>query len=520
MRVFRFLATSLLIFGTISSWKAVGADEKPNIIFLMADDLGRGDLGCYNRDSKVPTPHMNRLAEQGVRFTDAHTPSSVCTPTRYGVLTGRYSWRTRLKRGVLVGESRSLIEEGRLTVPALLKRHGYQTGGIGKWHLGFQTFDPSAEERAQTVDYARPLRPGPLTVGFDEFFGIPSSLDFPPYLFVEGDHPVEAATNTIAASAMRRNGGKGFWRAGPIAPSFRHIDVLPRLSERAVAFLEKHAEGAKSGQPFFLYLALSAPHTPWLPTKEYRGRSQAGPYGDFVVQVDETLGRVMETLDRLKLSERTLLIFTSDNGAHWTREDKAKYGHLANGRVRGQKADIWEGGHRVPFVARWPGRIASGTTCDQLACHTDLLATCASIVGDELPDDAGEDSFDLLPALLGKPETNTGTGIRPAVVHHSGNGMFAIREGDWKLVEGLGSGGFTAPAAVKPTPGGPTGQLYNLRADPLEQRNLYQQRPEVVNRLTQLLGRYRTEGRSRPARAQAPGQPTSRAHAQGNRSKS
>ena len=458
--------------------------KHPNILFLLADDLGCGDLGCYNRDSKIPTPNMDRVAAQGLRLTDAHTPSAVCTPTRYGILTGRYCWRTRLKRGVLWGYDPLLIEPGRLTVPSLLRKQGYATHGIGKWHLGL-----GDDKR---TNYDKPLRPGPLAVGFESYFGIPASLDMPPYLFFRGDRPVEAATKRIEASKSRREGGAGFWRAGPIAPHFRHEDVLSRLADEAVAVLEQHTRKS-SDKPFFLYLALTAPHTPWLPTAAFRGKSKAGPYGDFTVQVDAVVGRVLDTLRKLNLEEDTLLIVTSDNGAHWTPGDLKKYGHSASNHRRGQKADAWEGGHRVPLLARWPGKIKPGSTSDELVCLTDLLATCAELIGARLPDGAGEDSESLLPLLLGRKRERP---IHEAVVHHSGSGLFAIRQGEWKLIDGLGSGGFSAPHTEKPKPGGPKGQLYNLAKDPAESENVYNKEPEVVKRLTVLLKQYKRQGHS------------------------
>ncbi|NQT15931.1 MAG: arylsulfatase [Planctomycetes bacterium] len=473
---------------------STAAGEKPNIIFIMADDLGYGDLGCYNRSSKVPTPNIDRVAAEGMRFTDAHSPSAVCTPTRYGVLTGRYSWRSRLESGVLWGYSRALIEPGRTTVASLLNEQGYTTGAVGKWHLGFQPPDPKvrAEKEQPRVDYSQPLRPGPLTVGFDYFYGIPASLDMEPYVYVENDRAIRQPTELVERSEHRRNLGGGFWRAGPIAPGFKHVDVLPVLTQKAVAFIERQWPK----KPFFLYFPLTAPHTPWLPTEEFRGRSGAGHYGDFVVQVDQTVGEVVDTLNRTGLAENSLLIFTSDNGSHWPDADIKRWGHDANGGRRGQKADIWEGGHRVPFLARWPGRISPGTTCNQTLCLTDLLATAAAVVGADLPGTAGEDSYNMLPALLGaaaKP-------IREATVHHSLNGTFAIRQGEWKLIEGLGSGGFTPPQKIEARPAGPAGQLYNLADDPAEKHNRYLDRPEIVRRLQALLDRYRTADRSRPDR--------------------
>ncbi len=461
---------------------SVPKTTRPNIVYILADDLGWGDLDCYNPRSAVPTPYANRLAEQGVRFTDMHSPSSVCTPTRYGILTGRYCWRTRLKQGVLQGYSPSLIEPGRLTVPAMLKQRGYYTAGLGKWHLGLGDRD--------RTDYSQPLRPGPLDFGFDYYFGIPSSLDFEPYLYFENDRPVEQPTSTTQGASQPPRGV--FWRAGAIAPHFDFPQVLPTLTDKAVSIIRDR--GRTPQHPFFLYFALSAPHTPWVPVKPFLGRSKAGLYGDFVAQVDATVGRVAGALEEAGLADNTLLVLTSDNGAHWTPEDKAAWPHRANGDWRGMKADIWDAGHRIPFLARWPGRIKPGSVSRQLGCLTDWMATAADIVDFQLPRTAGEDSYDLLPALLG----STQAPIRNAIVHHSNNGVFSIREQNWKLELGLGSGGFSQPIKEEPLPGGPKGQLYNLAKDSAESDNVYLQHPDVVARLTALLERYQQQGYSRP----------------------
>lgn len=457
------------------------AAHRPNLVVILADDLGYGDLRSYNPQSKIPTPHLDQLAAQGRRFTDAHTPSGVCTPTRYGLLTGRYAWRTRLKSGVLWGYDPYLIEPERPTIATLLKQQGYATGAVGKWHLGFGN--------APKIDYSQPLRPGPNDAGFDYFFGIPASLDMDPYVYVENDHVVAAPTEQIGASEMRRYGGGGFWRAGPIAPGFTHEGVLPTITAQALAFIRKQS----SAQPFFLYFPLTAPHTPWMPTPEFRGKSGANYYGDFVAQVDATVGQVMQALAERQLADDTLVIFTSDNGAHWLPADIAKWGHRANGPWRGQKADLWEGGHRVPFIARWPGRIKASSTSDELICLTDLFATLAAAGGAPIPAKAGEDSYDVLPALLGRQGTRP---LREAIVHHSSDGTFAIRQGDWKLAMALGSHGFSEPKEVTPKPGEPQGQLYNLKADPAEQNNLWLKKPAIVARLTALLEKYQREGRS------------------------
>jgi arylsulfatase A len=458
-----------------------GAERLPNIVYVMADDLGWGDLGCYNRMSAIPTPNADRLAEQGTRFTDMHSPSAVCSPTRYGVLTGRYCWRSRLKKGVLWGYSPNLIEENRMTVPSMLKQAGYHTGGLGKWHLGLGSREP--------VDYDQPFHPGPMDHGFDSYFGIPASLDMDPYVYIDNDRVAERPTGHTDGM----NSPRGvFWRAGAMAPGFRHDQVLPTITGKAVAFLKERA--TKPEQPFFLYFALTAPHTPWLPLPEYRGRSKAGDYGDFVAQVDDTVGQVLRTLEETGQAENTLFVFTSDNGADWKLEDKARYAHLANGEWRGEKADIWDGGHRIPFIARWPGRIPAGKVSNQLGCLTDLMATVAAVTGRQLPNNAGEDSYNLLPAMLG----TAGGPIRDAIVHHSNEGMFAIRQGQWKLELGLGSGGFSPPREVAQAPGGPAGQLYDLSKDPAERYNLYQKYPEIVDKLSSLLEKYKRQGYSRP----------------------
>ncbi len=462
---------------------APGAPNKPNIVYILADDLGWGDLGCYNPDTKIQTPNANKLAGQGVRFTDMHSPSSVCTPTRYGILTGRYCWRSRLKSGVLDGRGNNLIEMGRMTVPSMLKSQGYYTGGVGKWHLGFQEGGP--------VDYDKPLRPGPNDHGFDYYFGIPASLDFEPYLFVENGRAVERPSSFTEG----KNNPRGvFWRKGPIAPSFTMEQCLPTLTDKAVGFLKDRAK--KPEQPFFLYFPLTGPHTPWVPLKQYIGKSGAGLYGDFVMQVDDVVGRIMRTLDELKMAENTLLVFTSDNGAHWTPEDKAKYPHRANANWKGMKADIWDAGHRIPFLARWPGRFRTGASSSQLGCLTDLMATAAEVTGVSVPDNAGEDSFSWLPAAIG---TTPGTPLREAVVHHSSQGLFSIRRGEWKLCMGLGSGGFSDPKKLEPKPGEAPGQLYNIASDATEATNVYDRNPAVVASLTGLLDKYKSEGRSRPA---------------------
>jgi arylsulfatase A-like enzyme len=431
----------------------------PNIVLILADDMGTGDVGVYNPSSKAPTPNLDSLAASGVRFTDAHSASGVCTPTRYALLTGRYSWRTHMKKGVLKGYSPLLINPARSTIASMLREQGYTTAAIGKWHLGLGD--------NEVTDYARPLSPGPNDVGFDYFFGIPASLDMPPYTFVEDDRIYTSFDgDEVGESARRRDGGEGYWHAGPIARDFTHEGV------------------PKSGnnQPFFLYVPLNAPHTPWMPTAEFIGRSDLGYYGDFIVQVDDTVGQIINALDETGIAKNTIIVFASDNGARWAPEDTARWDHRANMHYRGQKADIFEGGHRVPMIVSWPGQVEANTQTTYLAGLTDLYATIADVVGAKPGAEDGVDSETILPTLLGETQVRG-----DAVIHHSAAGMFAVRSGDWKLIEGLGSGGFTQPKVIEPEDGGPVGQLYNLAEDPSETTNLYLQRPDVVERLAGFL---------------------------------
>lgn len=468
----------------------------PNIVYILADDLGYGDVGCLNAESKIPTPNFDSLSREGIIFTDAHSGSAVCTPTRYGILTGRYCWRSRVKSGVLEGYSRALIDKGRLTVASLLKSHGYRTACIGKWHLGLDwavTDDRVAGPK--NVDYGKRMANGPTSLGFDYFFGIPASLDMPPYVYVENDKAVEAATEQIDASDK-----PAYYRGGPIAPNFKHIDVLPTFTRKAVETIDRHAAEHRSN-PLFLYFPLSAPHTPIMPTNEFEGKSRASVYGDFVCQVDWTVGQVMEALERNGMADNTLLIVTSDNGCSPMVDFPKLHamGHDPSYHFRGYKADIYEGGHRIPFMARWPGKIRPGSSCDHITCLTDLMATAAEIVGDHLPDNAGEDSVSMLPALLGQaPEP-----AREAVVHHSVGGAFSIRQGKWKLEFCAGSGGWSYPKPGEAEKLGlPPIQLYDLESDVGEKQNVQDKHPEVVERLTRLMEKYVAEGRSTPGAPQ------------------
>jgi arylsulfatase A-like enzyme len=454
----------------------------PNLVIVLADDMGIGDPGCYNPESKIATPFIDKLAVQGMRFTDMHSPSAVCSPTRYGLLTGRYCWRGSLKKSVCFGYDPLLIELGRLNLASLLKQSDFSTAVIGKWHLGL-----GGNKKA---DYSKALNPGPNQIGFDYFLGFPAALNMKPYVIVENDRALAPPTDFMPASLPQRFGGPGEWEAGPCAPGFKHIEVQPRFTSKAVEFIGRQ----KKEKPFFLYFPLSGPHEPWVPTREFRGKSKAGPYGDYVQQMDATLGQIMKALDDGGHGDNTLLIFASDNGADWLPEEIKLFNHKANGDWRGEKGDIWEGGHRVPFIARWPGKIKPSTTSDETLCLTDLLATMATIVGAKLPDDSAEDSFNFLPILLGE---NQARPIRNSVIYHSFDGSFGIRQGPWVLSPTLGSRGFSKPAQVMPIRGGPEGQLYNLKDDPGQTRNLWLAQPDQVRRLVDLLEKAKKDGRTR-----------------------
>lgn len=465
----------------------------PNIVIVNADDMGYGDLECYNPHSKVPTPNMNELAADGVRFTDAHSSSAVCTPSRYSLLTGRYCWRTRLEDGVIFDYEDPLIDADRLTLGGMLQAEGYATACTGKWHLGMgwprheQEDDSSSEFSNDAIDFTRPITDGPTERGFDYFFGIRASLDMPPYCFIENDH-------TVGIPTIEKDPYNPQQREGPMVPGWRDEEVGPRITERAVNFVTEHVT-TNPDQPFFLYVPTSAPHRPCTPPDFIDGRSDAGPRGDMVAQVDWTVGQIDATLEALGVQEETLFIVTSDNGARAECYNGRDYGHRSNGHLRGQKADIWDGGHREPFIARWPDAVEAGTTCDETICQTDLLATCAELAGASVPADAGEDSYNIAPALLDEDYEGP---IREATIHHSLHGHFAIRQGPWKMIPTLGSGGFTDPVDPDPGSDGPNGQLYNLEEDPQEQNNCWTERQDIVERLFNLLERYDREGRSAP----------------------
>ncbi len=524
----RLVALLGLLVAPLALVAATASARAPNIIFILADDLGAGDVRCFNPQGKIATPQLDALAARGMMFTEAHSSSAVCTPTRYNILTGRYNWRSTLKQGVLGGFSPPLIEEGRLTVAEFLRRQGYHTAAIGKWHLGLDwarsprgdtaeatpkkkgktkagAATPAEDDPGAEIDFTKPFGRGPTTLGFAEFFGISASLDMPPYTFLANDR-VAASPDHVGAFPMKNahpDGGKV--RTGPIAPGFDTVDVLPTFTQRAIDYVGRRAAEARSGKPFFLYLPLNSPHTPIAPTKEWRGKSGLNDYADFVMQTDAAVGELLAALDRLGLADNTFVIFTSDNGCSPQADFPAlaALGHDPSAARRGHKADIFDGGHRIPLIVRWPGRVAAGGRSDSFVCLGDFMATCADLLGKKLPETAAEDRVSFLPSLLGRTGADGVAASRDTLVSHSINGSFAIRQGQWKLELCADSGGWSFPRPSKDKIDGlPRFQLFDLARDPAEKTNLVAENPEVVQRLGRLLRGYVEHGRSTPGAPQ------------------
>jgi arylsulfatase A-like enzyme len=472
--------------------------ERPNIVFILADDMGYGDVSCYNPQSKIPTPNMDRLAAQGIRFMNAHSPAALSTPTRYGILTGRYCWRTRLKEGVILGyDEAPLIETGRPTIGSVLKGDGYHTAYIGKWHLGmtWQTRDGYVvqddknewkvnpvvyQENEQHIDFEKPVTGGPVELGFDYFFGtLGCSTSDPPYCYIEQNRTVGIPSVKSPDDFLKLPG----FAPGLMVPGFSLTGVDPDFTDKAIGFIKGHRDN-QPGNPFFLYLALSSPHNPFLPPEFAKGKSTEGPRGDLVTVVDWSVGQVLEILKQYGLDKNTLVIVTSDNGAM-----KGANGHKSNGDYRGYKANIWDGGHRIPFIARWPGKILPGSTSSETISLTDMFATLTGLVSAKVTDGSGEDSFDVLPAFFGKRQENSDSRVR---IFHSGGGFFAVQKGQWKLIEGTKGAG-SGKRAPDEGPAMKTGQLYNVAADPFETVDLWEKEPGVVNELMSLLEACKSE---------------------------
>ncbi len=493
----------------------------PNIVFIFADDLGYGDVSCLNPEGKIPTPNIDRIAHEGLTFTDAHSTSAVCSPSRYGVLTGRYNWRSQLQAGIVNVFGKPLITEDTPTLPAFLKGQGYHTACIGKWHLGWdwpldnpQEYVPDRRTPYPPVDaelqrewrqvFSKPIKGGPTARGFDSYFGV-DVPNWPPYCWIENDRLQGIPTEYLSAEKLPPSSGPnvGFGRyrdgmdvaslPGPALPGWTFEPLLPTLGDRAC---EHVAERRGQSEPFFLYMPLTSPHTPLAVNDEWKGKSGLNLYADFVMETDAVVGRVLDALAAAGLAQNTLVMFASDNGCapYIGVKDLEDQGHYPSGPYRGYKADVWDGGHRIPFVARWPENIAPGRTCRQMVCLSDLMATCADILDTTLADNAGPDSVSLLPLFRGDDQP-----VRTEVVHHSLSGRFAIRRGKWKLVLCPGSGGWCPPTDAEATAQNlPNLQLYDMAADPGETTNLEAKHPDVVEELTQHLQQLVDRGRSTP----------------------
>ena len=483
---------------------------KPNVILILADDLGIGDLSCFNPDSKISTDSIDALASQGLRCTDAHASSALCTPSRYGLLTGRYSLRSRLKKMVLQGYEGHLIEDGRATLGSLLKEQGYNTACVGKWHLGLdwetkqlpETFGMDVDVITKDVrleslvlDYDKPVGNGPNDYGFDYCYVTPGSLDIAPYVFIENDsltaRPAALSGTTEFWPTKNTGTGKEIpyisqWPLGHIAPDYDHREVVPDSACRVLRLIDEYAADDK---PFFIYYPIHAPHVPCIPTPEFEGKSPLGPYGDLVLMIDDIVGRIMKKLDEKGLSDNTVFLLTSDNGGE---HEFPEFGHSSNHIYRGFKSDIWDGGHRIPYIVRYPGFIPPGSICSQTVCLTDIMATLADLLGFDLADNEGEDSVSNLELWRGADKV-----VREATIHHSGNGMFGIRKGKWKLEMCPDGGGFVRPGAVPQENDLPI-QLYDMENDPCEAINLCEEYPDVVSELTRELSEFIVSGRSTP----------------------
>lgn len=496
---------------------------RPNIVYFFVDDMGYGDASCLNPHGKIKTPNIDRLASEGMIFSDAHASSAVCSPSRYSVLTGRYNWRSTLQKGIVGMYGDPLITADRLTVPGFVKRHGYHTACVGKWHLGMgwdfdaaegdfvlpPNYGAESEKSENDVEatterkklwrdaFSKPTTGGPTTRGFDYYFGV-DIPNWPPYCFIENDRSVGIPSEFLPSRLLGNNLAS---HNGPAMPYWHFEQLLPTWAKKADAYIKERAEAE---EPFFLYLPMTSPHTPLAVNKPFIGKSGLDNlYADLVIETDDVLGRVLESLEKHGVADDTLVIFASDNGCapyigvttdgRGGEKAMEPQGHFPSGPYRGYKSDAWDGGHRIPCVARWPGVIQPGTECGQLVCLSDLMATCADIVGGILPDDAGEDSVSMLPLFRGVDRP-----IRDHVVHHSIAGKFAIRDGRWKLVLCPGSGGWTKNDAEAAEEGLPLVQLYDLESDPGEKRNLQAENPDKVREMVALLKCLVANGRSTP----------------------
>ena len=489
-------------------------NKKPNVIFILADDMGYGDVSALNENAGFKTPNFDKLCEEGIAFTDAHATSAVCSPSRYGLLTGRYNWRSALKKGVLGGCDRALISEDRLTIGKMFQQEGYKTAAIGKWHVGMDFADVGdeilehdmADYGIRDIDYSAKIENGPTTRGFDYFFGLAASLDTAPFLFIENDHfigPPDHYTEEVGVSFWVGEGkdkfdprhSKIFWREGPVGKGFKHEEVMPILTTKVINKIEEY-----KNDPFFIYFPMTAVHTPILPTKEFRGKSGTNLYGDFVLMCDDVVKQITDKLKELDLYDNTIVVFASDNGCSSCAdyEELALFGHNPSYVFRGNKHDIYEGGHRIPLIIRWPEVIPAGRKCHKLVCLSDFFATMAEVLDYSLPDNAAEDSFSMFPLWL---DVNAESS-RTELVHQSMDGSLSIRKGKYKLEMCPGSGGETFPYAGYHPENMPEYQLYDLESDIGEKNNIIENEEKIVEELKYDLSRIIHNGRSTKGKPQ------------------
>lgn len=507
MKLVRRFSSSRLFVLLFGSWLLSYAQAQPNIVIIYADDMGYGDLACQNPNAKLTTPNLDRLAAEGMRFTDGHSSSGICSPSRFALLTGQYHWRRQ--HGIVGPMGPSMFKPGDVTIPMLLKEKNYATACIGKWHLGWdwgairkanaKKLAVEGKDRRQTLypaeayDWTKPIPRGPLSVGFDSYFG-DGTINFPPYCWIENDRVAKRPTMQMSLGGRKTQEGSWEFRPGPMVEGWDPYKVLPMLAKRGVQWINEQS----ADQPFLLYFALPSPHAPIIPNEEFQGKTEAGGYGDFVFQTDWVAGQLLDALEKNGLAESTLVMFTSDNGPErYAFARMEKYGHASAGDLRGLKRDVWEGGHRVPFIVRWPGQIEPGSVVDETVSQVDLMATIAAAADIELPAGAAPDSYNLLPVLRGNAYIKP---LREATVHNTYKEVFAIREGDWLLIDAKTGEHSKAPTTYNQARGyHPTttpALLFNLASDVEQKYNLHAEEPQIVERLRKLLAKYRTEGRS------------------------
>lgn len=507
----------IVLFGLLSFPTLLFAEKKPNVVVILADDMGYGDVQCNNPYARTETPAIDGLADSGVRFTDAHSAGALSGPSRYGLVTGRYFFRVP-KCKEYWGYLSPYIEASRMTIGSLMRNVGYTTACVGKWHLGLtwqkkdstmpQVLTPKVLGYTNT-DFSALVKDSPSDRGFDYSFILPASLDMPPYVFVRNGEVLDPNVRLTADVYPHQQPDTEFawdrkytqesdiywergvwWRNGEMSRSFQFEECLPTIVDEGIAFIDR--EGKKA-RPFFLYLPLTGPHTPWMVSEENKGSTSLGTYGDFVKDIDQAVGRIVAKLKELGLEENTIVIFASDNGAAWEGEDILQYGHQANWSRRGEKGDAWDGGHHIPLIVKWPAKIKGTKVSDRTVGLVDIFATLADVTDQRLPVGQAEDSFSFLPILNGNMKAET----RDHLIYLSGSGKLAIKQGDWKYIDGLGSCGFSHPSQLKPVKNGPTGQLYDIATDTLETNNLFLSYPEKVESLQSCLLEFVKQGHSR-----------------------